>query len=92
MGNFHSRKSLCHTRSQSKSDLFPGFFPGYSLQLVSVSCGFTFLFSENNLTRLLVIPIPITTFVALGYEHSIANMYFLPAGMIAQNFIEGAKI
>ncbi|HPT62673.1 MAG TPA: formate/nitrite transporter family protein [Candidatus Atribacteria bacterium] len=49
------------------------------------------LFSENNLTRLLVIPIPITTFVALGYEHSIANMYFLPAGMIAQNFIEGAK-
>lgn len=49
------------------------------------------LFSENNLTKLLVIPIPITIFVALGYEHSIANMYFLPAGIIAQNFLEGAK-
>jgi len=49
------------------------------------------IFSENNLTRLLVIPVPITTFVALGYEHSIANMYFLPAGMIAQKFVEGAK-
>ena len=49
------------------------------------------LFSENNLTKLFVIPIPITTFVALGYEHSIANMYFLPAGIIAQNFLERAK-
>lgn len=26
---------------------------------------------------------PVTAFVALGFEHSIANMYFLPAGILA---------
>lgn len=43
--------------------------------------------AENNLNRILVIPVPITTFVALGYEHSIANMYFLPVGMMAQKYL-----
>ncbi|MCM8777415.1 MAG: formate/nitrite transporter family protein, partial [Candidatus Omnitrophica bacterium] len=27
---------------------------------------------------------PIMAFVASGYEHSIANMYFIPAGLIAE--------
>lgn len=31
--------------------------------------------------------IPVGTFVALGYEHSIANMFFIPAGML-----EGADV
>jgi formate/nitrite transporter FocA (FNT family) len=26
---------------------------------------------------------PITAFVALGFEHSVANMYFIPAGILA---------
>jgi len=45
------------------------------------------IYAENNLTRLLVIPGPIATFVALGYEHSVANMYFLSAGAFAQNYL-----
>ncbi len=28
---------------------------------------------------------PITAFVALGFEHSVANMYFIPAGMLLQH-------
>ncbi|MCX7667412.1 MAG: formate/nitrite transporter family protein [Atribacterota bacterium] len=43
--------------------------------------------AENNLNRILAIPGPIATFVALGYEHSVANMYFLPAGMMAQKYL-----
>lgn len=31
--------------------------------------------------------LPVMAFVALGYEHSIANMFFIPAGML-----EGAKV
>ena len=31
--------------------------------------------------------LPVMAFVALGYEHSIANMFFIPAGMF-----EGANI
>jgi len=32
--------------------------------------------------KVLVIPLPIAAFVALGFEHSIANMFFLPLGML----------
>lgn len=32
--------------------------------------------------KILAIVFPISAFVALGFEHSIANMYFIPAGML----------
>ncbi len=32
--------------------------------------------------KILAILFPITAFVALGFEHSIANMYFIPAGLL----------
>lgn len=34
--------------------------------------------------KILAIIFPITAFVAMGFEHSVANMYFIPAGMLAQ--------
>ncbi len=40
-------------------------------------------FSGRSVTdKILAIIFPITAFVALGFEHSIANMYFIPAGLI----------
>ena len=33
--------------------------------------------------KILAIIFPVTAFVALGFEHSIANMYLIPAGLIA---------
>ena len=33
--------------------------------------------------KILAIVLPITAFVALGFEHSIANMYFIPVAMLA---------
>ena len=32
--------------------------------------------------KILAIVFPITTFVACGFEHSVANMYFLPIGVV----------
>ncbi len=29
---------------------------------------------------------PITAFVAAGFEHSVANMYFIPAGLLIKMF------
>jgi len=41
-------------------------------------------FSGRSVTdKILAIIFPITAFVALGFEHSVANMYFIPAGIIA---------
>ncbi|MGR8933956.1 MAG: formate/nitrite transporter family protein [Gammaproteobacteria bacterium] len=42
-------------------------------------------FAGRNVTdKIMAIVFPITAFVALGFEHSVANMYFIPAGIIAQ--------
>lgn len=40
-------------------------------------------FAGHSVTdKILSILFPITAFVALGFEHSIANMYFIPAGLL----------
>lgn len=35
--------------------------------------------------KILAIVFPITAFVALGFEHSVANMYLLPAGLVLKH-------
>ena len=35
--------------------------------------------------KLLACYVPIMTFVASGFEHSIANMYYIPAGLFISN-------
>jgi formate/nitrite transporter len=41
-------------------------------------------FAARDVTgKILAIVFPISAFVALGFEHSIANMYLIPAGMLA---------
>ncbi len=40
--------------------------------------------SKSVMGKIWGIYFPIMAFVASGYEHSVANMYFLPAGLIAQ--------
>ncbi|MFC1528372.1 formate/nitrite family transporter [Candidatus Latescibacterota bacterium] len=35
--------------------------------------------------KILAIVFPITAFVTLGFEHSVANMYFIPAGLILKH-------
>jgi formate/nitrite transporter len=58
-------------------------------------------FSGRSVTdKILAILFPITAFVALGFEHSIANMYFIPVGLLlkqnpqvlaaAQNMLGGS--
>lgn len=43
-------------------------------------------FSGRSVTdKILAILFPITAFVALGFEHSVANMYFIPAGLLLKN-------
>jgi formate/nitrite transporter len=40
-------------------------------------------YSARSLTdKIMAILFPITTFVAAGFEHSIANMYFIPMGIL----------
>lgn len=40
---------------------------------------------RSVIDKVIAILFPITAFVALGFEHSVANMYFIPAGMLASS-------
>ena len=41
---------------------------------------------RSTTDKILAIIFPITAFVAGGFEHSIANMYFIPMGMLVKEF------
>jgi formate transporter len=50
-------------------------------------------FASHTVTdKILAIIFPITAFVTLGFEHSVANMYFIPAGIVAKTNQEILKI
>jgi len=46
--------------------------------------------ARSAVDKIFAIVFPIAAFVALGFEHSIANMYFLPAGALAGAFDGGS--
>jgi len=41
--------------------------------------------SKEVVSKIFAIFFPIMTFVALGFEHSIANMYFIPLGIMLKS-------
>ena len=43
--------------------------------------------ARSNLDKAIAVLFPITAFVASGYEHSVANMYFIPLGL----FLKGEE-
>jgi formate/nitrite transporter len=45
--------------------------------------------AHSVIDKIFAIVFPITAFVALGFEHSIANMYFIPAGAFAGGLESG---
>lgn len=46
-------------------------------------------FSAKDVTgKILSIVFPITAFVAAGFEHSIANMYFIPLAIVLENYAD----
>ena len=41
---------------------------------------------RSVIDKAVAIVFPISAFVAAGFEHSVANMYFIPLAMLLQNF------
>jgi formate transporter FocA len=42
--------------------------------------------ARSTADRILAVIFPVTAFVAAGYEHSVANMYFIPVGILIKAF------
>jgi len=44
--------------------------------------------ARSTTDKILAIIFPITAFVAAGFEHSVANMYFIPIGLLVKSFAD----
>ncbi|HZD55308.1 MAG TPA: formate/nitrite family transporter, partial [Anaerolineales bacterium] len=53
--------------------------------LVCLAIWLTFS-ARSTVDKIAAIIFPITAFVAAGFEHSVANMYFIPVGLIIKSF------
>jgi formate transporter len=56
--------------------------------LVCLAVWLTFS-ARSTIDRIMAIIFPITAFVAAGFEHSIANMYFIPIGLLIKDYVPG---
>lgn len=54
------------------------------LVCVAVWMSFT---SDRTSDKIIIIIFPVALFVLSGFEHSVANMYFIPAGMFVNRFL-----
>jgi formate/nitrite transporter FocA (FNT family) len=48
------------------------------------------LAGRNVADKILAIVFPISAFVAAGFEHSVANMYFIPLGLFLRESLTGS--
>ena len=42
--------------------------------------------ARSTVDKIVAVIFPVTAFVAAGFEHSIANMYFIPYGLLIKQF------
>jgi formate transporter FocA len=78
----------------ANSKLHYGFFQAVVLgilcnALVCLAVWLTYS-ARTTADRILAVIFPVTAFVAAGYEHSIANMYFVPIGLLIKTFAPGS--
>jgi formate/nitrite transporter len=77
-----AESALAIARAKLSLDFGEAFFRGVfcnALVCLAVWLGFS---ARTTTDKILCIVFPITAFVAAGFEHSIANMYFVPMGML----------
>jgi formate/nitrite transporter len=70
----------------AKTSLAPGkaFFSGVMCNVLVCTAVWVALAARSVTDKLVAIVLPITAFVAAGFEHSVANMYLIPLGMMLQ--------
>ncbi|HMW39159.1 MAG: formate/nitrite transporter family protein [Saprospiraceae bacterium] len=67
-------------------EFVPAFFSGMLCNILVCLSVWMSQAGRSVTDKFVVIVAPITAFVACGFEHSIANMYFIPMGLLIKNF------
>ena len=63
---------------------WPAFLRGILCNILVCLAVVISLSSVSTEGKILAVIFPITAFIISGYEHSVANMFFLPAGLLAK--------
>jgi formate/nitrite transporter len=63
---------------------WPAFFKGILCNILVCLAVWLSLAGRSIADKILAIIFPISAFVAAGLEHSVANMYFIPLGVLLQ--------
>ena len=88
-GNVAVGVSALKTAAAKASLAFwPAFFRGILCNWLVCLAVWMALASRNTIGKVWAIFFPIMAFVASGFEHSIANMYFIPVGMLLKGVNE----
>ena len=74
--------------AQTKQELpaLQAFFRGALCNVLVCMAVWMAMAGRSVVDKVVVIVFPISAFVAAGFEHSIANMYFMPLAMLIQHF------
>ena len=67
-------------------DFLPAVFLGIFANALVCLAVWLCIGARTATDKILAIIFPITAFVAAGFEHSVANMYFIPIGLFIKSF------
>lgn len=81
-GGLVGDKALSIARSKLALTWMEAFTRGILCNILVCLAVWICLGGRSVTDRILGLVMPVTAFVALGFEHSVANMYFLPAGWL----------
>lgn len=82
--------NLTYTTALNKVSLSPlnCFISGILCNWLVCMAVYMAQYAKDAASKILGIVFPITVFIIAGYEHSVANMFFIPSGMAAQFLLE----
>ncbi|HEY9076496.1 MAG TPA: formate/nitrite transporter family protein [Anaerolineaceae bacterium] len=73
-------------KTKAGLDFFSAFFSGVLCNLLVCMAVWMSYSARTTGGKIAAILLPISAFVAAGFEHSVANMYFLPMGLLIKDF------
>ncbi|MCA1808706.1 MAG: formate/nitrite transporter family protein [Kiritimatiellia bacterium] len=65
-------------------DFWPAFWRGFFCNMLVILAIIMATMSKDIISKVICCILPVMIFVASGFEHCVANMYFLPLGLMAQ--------
>ncbi|HET7158537.1 MAG TPA: formate/nitrite transporter family protein [Burkholderiales bacterium] len=78
--------------AKSTMPFWQAFFAGVLCNVLVCMAVWLTLAGRTVIDKVVAIVFPISAFVAAGFEHSVANMYFIPLGILLRDTVDAATV